>query len=812
MTYDSQMEDDGQHILVAKATDTTGQYTNATKTFTINNGQLIRNGSFEKGYGVGWSNTTGMQIGAILHETPFDGAKMAKFCGTGSQMSVALYQSVTIPANASSASLSYALHIETDETTRISVRDTLAVQIRNSSGTILETLATHSNLNAETGYQIHSHDLASFKGQTIQVYFFGAEDSGMATGFILDRVNLNVSGGGGVDDIAPDASASVSSANGIITLSAVATDNVGVAKVEFYVDNVLKGTVLSSPYRIQLASNTLTNGTHTLIAKAYDAAGNVGTSKAVTFTVDNTVDDTIAPVISVSETGTSGTITFNASATDNVGVTKVEFYVDNSLKGTDTATPYSIELDSKALADGNHALLGKAYDAAGNVGISSVVTFNIDNSTPPSSTYNEVENNGTTVLANVIGSNVTKIVGFIGNLSDQDYFKLDIKAGQTLTVNMKGPARDYDLYLLSSSGSRLRASSNVSSTESLSYTNSGSSIASYYLKVVAFGGAYSATEPYTLTLQRSGGSDADKEAPSVRASENGTSGSITLSAVATDNVGVAKVEFYVDDDLKGTVLYAPYSFKLDSNTLSNGNHSLVAKAYDDAGNVGVSSPVTFSINNGGVDKESPVISVSETGNSGSITFEATASDNVGVSKVEFYVDSALKGTDTTEPYSVIFDSLTLSDGVHTLVGKAYDAAGNIGISTAVAFSIDNSGSPSTTYNEVENNGTTKTANIIAGNVTKIVGYISNSVDQDYFKIDIPAGHSLSVNMKGPARDYDLYLMSSTGSRLRASANVGSTESVSYTNSSSASASYYLKVVAFGGAYSKTEPYTLTLNR
>ena len=94
------MQDDGNHTLVAKATDTSGQYSKATMTFTIANGQLIRNGSFEKGYGVGWSNTQGMQIGTILGQTAYDGTKMAKFNGTGSQMSVGLYQSVAIPANA----------------------------------------------------------------------------------------------------------------------------------------------------------------------------------------------------------------------------------------------------------------------------------------------------------------------------------------------------------------------------------------------------------------------------------------------------------------------------------------------------------------------------------------------------------------------------------------------------------------------------------------------------------------------------------------------------------------------------------------
>ncbi|MGR8930002.1 MAG: Ig-like domain-containing protein [Gammaproteobacteria bacterium] len=812
MTYDSRIEDDGPHALVAKAIDTTGQYTNASMTFTINNGQLIRNGSFEKGYGVGWSNTTGMQIGAILHETPYDGTKMAKFCGMGSQTGVSLYQSVNIPANVSSAKLSYALKIQTEETTSSSVRDTLAVQIRNTAGNILQTLATHSNLNASTSYQIHEHDASAFRGQTVQVYFVCNEDAAMATGFILDRVNLNVSGSGGGDNIAPTVSASEIGSSGNITLSANASDNVGVTKVEFYVDTMLKGTDQTAPYSITLDSKTLTNGMHTLLAKAYDKAGNVGNSAPVSFSVNNAVVDDKLPVISVSQSGTSGTISFNATATDNVGVTKVEFYVDNSLKGTDTTAPYAIDFDSRTLSDGSHSLSGRAYDAAGNVGVSSVISFSVDNSGGSSATYNEVENNGTTLRANIIPANVTKIVGYINNSVDQDYFKITMSPGQSLTVNMKGPARDYDLYLLSSNGSQIRTSANVGSTESVNYTHSGSSTVSYYIKVVSFGGGYSNSEPYTLTLVRSGGGETDKEAPNVNASVSGNSGSITLSANATDNVGVAKVEFYADGALKGTVSQAPYSMTLDSNTLSDGQHTLLAKAYDDAGNVGTSSPVTFTIDNVIVDGKPPVISVSESGNSGTITFRATASDNVGVSKVEFYVDNMLKGTDTTTPYSMELDSRTLSDGSHSLLGKAYDNEGNMGISSAVTFSIDNSGGSPTTYNEVENNGTTKLANVVANNISDIVGYIENSFDQDYFKLEIPAGQSLSVTMKGPARDYDLYLISSNGSRLRTSTNVGSSESVTYTNAGSSTANYYLKVVPFGGAYSKSEAYTLTLSR
>jgi Zn-dependent metalloprotease len=504
MTYDSLMQDDGSHTLVAKATDTSGQFTNATMTFIIANGQLTRNGSFEKGYGVGWSNTTGMQIGAILGQTAFDGTKMAKFCGTGSKMSVGLYQSLAIPANASPVTLSYALHVETRDTSTSVASDTFAVQIRNSSGAILNTLATYSNLNAATGYKVYSLDLAAYKGQTIQLYFLGAEDAALSTGFILDKVNLIVSdggGGSGGDKEAPVVSASESGNSGTITFSAMATDNVGVSKVEFYVDGVLKGTDETPPHSTQLDSKTLTNTSHTLVAKAYDAAGNIGTSTPVTFSVNNPGENP-PPVISVSESGTSGTINFSATAADNIGVTKVEFYVDNTLKGTDTASPYSMTLDSLTLTEGSHTLVGKAYDAAGNIGTSTSITFTVNNTGPTPTSYNEVENNGTAQTANVIADAVTKIMGYIGTSTDQDYFKITVAAGRTVKVSMTSPAKDYDLYLLSSSGTTLKTSANVGATESVTYTNTGTTAATYYIKVIAFGGAYTTSTPYNLALSR----------------------------------------------------------------------------------------------------------------------------------------------------------------------------------------------------------------------------------------------------------------------------------------------------------------------
>jgi len=211
--------------------------------------------------------------------------------------------------------------------------------------------------------------------------------------------------------------------------------------------------------------------------------------------------DTTAPTATASETGTSGTITLSATATDNVAVTKVEFYIDGVLKGTDTTSPYSMTLDSTTLANGTHSLVAKAYDAAGNIGTSTAVSFSTSNTTT-GTTYAEVESNGSTTAANVVADTVTKITGTIGTSTDQDFFKINLAAGRTLTVAMTGPAKDYDLYLLSSTGSTLKSSLGSTATESVTYANTGTTAKVLYIKVIGYGGAFDATNPYTLTITR----------------------------------------------------------------------------------------------------------------------------------------------------------------------------------------------------------------------------------------------------------------------------------------------------------------------
>ena len=122
--------------------------------------------------------------------------------------------------------------------------------------------------------------------------------------------------------------------------------------------------------------------------------------------------------------------------------------------------------------------------------------------TSGSATYAEVESNGTIATANAVGSSVTKITGFVGTNSDSDYFKVLVGAGATLTVNMTGPAKDYDLYLYNAAGTKLASSTGSTSTETVTYKNSGTAGVNYYILVKGYNKAYSTTAGYTLTLTR----------------------------------------------------------------------------------------------------------------------------------------------------------------------------------------------------------------------------------------------------------------------------------------------------------------------
>jgi hypothetical protein len=183
---------------------------------------------------------------------------------------------------------------------------------------------------------------------------------------------------------APAAGATVS---GTITVSASASDNVGLAGVQFKLDGVNTGAeVTAAPYAVSWTATTATNGAHTLTAVARDAAGNSTTSAGVIVTISNSVPDTAPPTVSITAPTSgaivAGTITVSASASDNVGLAGVQFKLDGANLGAElTTAPYTISWNTTTATNGAHTLTAVARDAAGNVTTSSVVSVTVANPT-----------------------------------------------------------------------------------------------------------------------------------------------------------------------------------------------------------------------------------------------------------------------------------------------------------------------------------------------------------------------------------------------------------------------------------------------
>ena len=156
--------------------------------------QLLGNPGFENGATnpAPWVATPLVINNNSVAEPPHSGVWKAWLDGYGTTHTDTLYQQVSIPSTITTATLSFWLHIDTAETTTTTAYDTLKVQIRSSSGSVLTTLATYSNLNAAAGYSQKTFDISAYKGQTIRVYLLGSEDFTKQTSFVVDDFTLNV--------------------------------------------------------------------------------------------------------------------------------------------------------------------------------------------------------------------------------------------------------------------------------------------------------------------------------------------------------------------------------------------------------------------------------------------------------------------------------------------------------------------------------------------------------------------------------------------------------------------------------------------
>jgi len=152
--------------------------------------ELFVNGGFE-GSASPWVGSGNGYFYIANGSSPQAGTGYIYF-GTANNRSGQSYQTVTIPSTAT-GTLTFWLNVTSAETTTTTQYDRLFVEVRNTSGTLLTTLATYSNLNkvsSSTAYTQRTLNVAAYKGQTVRIQFRSTTDSSLITTFRVDSASL----------------------------------------------------------------------------------------------------------------------------------------------------------------------------------------------------------------------------------------------------------------------------------------------------------------------------------------------------------------------------------------------------------------------------------------------------------------------------------------------------------------------------------------------------------------------------------------------------------------------------------------------
>ncbi|MDO8435107.1 MAG: Ig-like domain-containing protein [bacterium] len=386
----------------------------------------------------------------------------------------------------------------------------------------------------------------------------------------------------------------------LVAITADASDESGISKVDFYVSGQMIGTDVEAPYSVSWDSKLFLNGSHNIVATAYDRAGepwgqsnNLQSSSAVAVNLTNV--DLVPPAVEFASitSPTYNPVHLEAVASDDVGVYSVEFYADGALLSTDTTQPYSFDV---RLAPGTHQIIATAKDYVGNSSSTAPLALEVLRTT--------VSITNPQNLAQVSG--IVPITVQISDLSPWAVVKVLIDGNMFRNIMAQNGIASVDW------DARLFASNSL-----------------HQITAMVIEPDDTVTDTISVTIK-----DQTNPVTSVTAPVAGSLvvSPVTIQSSASDDVAVSRVEFYVDDVLVSTQITPPYSY---TSALAIGAHTVFTKAYDAVENVGTSAEVSFTVKDAIV----PTVQVTNPTNgstvprNSTVTIQATASDNIGVAKV-----------------------------------------------------------------------------------------------------------------------------------------------------------------------------------
>ena len=438
---------------------------------------------------------------------------------------------------------------------------------------------------------------------------------------------------------------------GTIRVQAIAGPSV--ASLRLLIDGVELTTATAPPFEADWDTSAVLQGVRHRVTAVATSTGGAVRRRSVWVVPSAGCDN--HPTVAVPNPppaliGAAG-IRLAAEAADDVGVSAVVLSVDGVAVVTDTAAPYELVWIPSGVGDGPHVLTVSAFDTVNQPTVLGWVRT-VDETPPVVSIVSPIpglalDRRTYVARADATDANgVAEVTFTVDGVATSSAGAAPFEA--TVTVAASG---DHDLAAVAvDAAGNQRTSSAVTLSVDLAPT-------------------------ITIT------------APAPSASVRGT---VSITADATDDVGVQQVEFAVDGVALGADMVAPYAADWDTPQASQGAHTITATVTDSIGRT-ASASVTVT-----VDDAAPQVEITAPADaatvSRSVLITAAVSDDSALAMVDFIVDGSPLLSMPTPPFEATWDTCTRADGAGLIAVSARDDRGQTS-SVAVTVTVGNRAVP-----------------------------------------------------------------------------------------------------------------------
>ena len=393
----------------------------------------------------------------------------------------------------------------------------------------------------------------------------------------------------------------------------------------------------------------------------------------------NTLDET-PPLIHITypanQSTLSGTVLITAYAYDENKLENVKLYLDDAIIFQSDTGPYQFNWNTLMYEeDQNYILNATAEDSSGNKTFSKSIQVKIDN-------FDNIKPVGVFLYPSM-GQVLNGVVEISIQAEDNDgvdYINLFINGDSLGVFTEQQNINDYYNYFWD--------------TNNMPEDN----ISSIYAYIYDYSKNYQVMGPISVTINNQDAPDITYPQGTIVTPASGSTvnGVVNIEVNVFDNIGISKVNFFINGDSLFCDTIPPYKYDWDTTLENeNQNHTINIDVIDLSGNQTSLYPISVYVNNfEEPDLIPPNIVIYEPAANqtvfGEVDVLTIATDNDSVFKVEFYQNYELVGTDFSASYKYSWDTLTEEDDTdHIWFAIAYDFQSNSSQSDPIVFKVDN---------------------------------------------------------------------------------------------------------------------------